>query len=76
MEKVLASSPEVIVISSMAEKHVSQTRAFKKWEKWKEIPAVKHNEIYFINPDLIHRPGPRIVEGLEKLSTMIHPDRF
>ncbi len=75
MEKVLASSPEVIVISSMAEKNVSDD-AFKKWERWKEIPAVKHNEIYFINPDLIHRPGPRIVEGLEKLSNMIHPDRF
>lgn len=75
MEKVLASSPEVIVISSMSEKHVSP-KAFEKWEKWKEIPAVKHSEIYFINPDLIHRPGPRIVEGLEKLSNMIHPDRF
>ena len=75
IEKVLASSPEVIVISSMSEKTVSGG-AFKKWAVWKEIPAVKHDEIYFINPDLIHRPGPRVVEGLERLSKMIHPERF
>jgi iron complex transport system substrate-binding protein len=75
MEQVLASAPEVIIISSMAEKKAS-SEVLKKWEKWKEIPAVRHKEIFFINPDLIHRPGPRIVEGLEKLSAMIHPERF
>ncbi|MFQ5900107.1 MAG: cobalamin-binding protein [Thermodesulfobacteriota bacterium] len=75
MEEVLASSPEVIIISSMADKTVSD-KALKKWERWKDIQAVKNGEIHFINPDLIHRPGPRIVEGFEGLARMIHPERF
>ena len=75
MEKVLAASPEVIIISSMADKKVSEG-TMQGWERWKDIPAVRNGKIYFIDPDLINRPGPRIVEGLEKLAVMIHPERF
>ena len=37
---------------------------------------MRSGEIHFINPDLIHRAGPRIVEGFEELARMIHPERF
>jgi len=75
MEKVLDAAPEVIIISSMADKKVSE-QVVKKWRRWKEIPAVQNHEIYVINPDLIHRAGPRIIQGLEQLAAMIHPERF
>ena len=75
MEGVLSNAPEVIVVSSMAEKEGSKA-VLKKWGQWKEIPAVRSGEIHFINPDLIHRAGPRIVDGLEELARMIHPERF
>lgn len=75
MEGVLAGSPEVIVISSMMKKKGSKA-VLKKWDKWQEIPAVKSGQIHFINPDLIHRAGPRIVDGIDELAKMIHPERF
>ncbi|MCP3678195.1 MAG: cobalamin-binding protein [Deltaproteobacteria bacterium] len=75
MEGVVSNAPEVIVISSMAEREVSKA-ALKKWGQWEEIPAVRSGEIHFINPDLIHRAGPRIVDGLDELARMIHPERF
>ncbi len=75
MEGVLSNAPEVIVISSMAEREVSRA-VLKKWGQWQEIPAVRSGEIHFINPDLIHRAGPRIVDGFEELARMIHPERF
>jgi iron complex transport system substrate-binding protein len=75
MEGVLSNAPEVIVISSMAEKEGSKA-VLKRWGQWQEIPAVRSGEIHFINPDLIHRAGPRIVDGLEELARMIHPERF
>ncbi|MFQ5330370.1 MAG: ABC transporter substrate-binding protein [Thermodesulfobacteriota bacterium] len=75
MEGVVSNAPEVIVISSMAEREASKA-LLERWNKWREIPAVKSGEIHFINPDLIHRAGPRIVGGLERLARIIHPERF
>ena len=74
-EGVLAAAPEVIIISSMADRGESKA-ALAEWSEWNEIPAVTGGYLYFINPDLVHRAGPRIVEGLEELAAMIHPERF
>jgi iron complex transport system substrate-binding protein len=39
------------------------------------IPAVKHGRIHLIDSDLIDRPSPRIIEGLEEMARLIHPER-
>ena len=36
-------------------------------EKWKHITAVRNNRIYPISCDTICRPGPRLIDGIEKL---------
>ena len=44
---------------------------------WSVISAVKNNRIYPItDPNLTDRPGPRIVDGLEMLAKMLHPELF
>ncbi|MBS4195889.1 ABC transporter substrate-binding protein [Lederbergia citri] len=43
---------------------------------WKDIAAVKENQVYLVNEDLVSRPGPRIVEGVEELAKAIYPDVF
>lgn len=43
---------------------------------WDVIDAVKNNRIYGVDPDIISRPGPRIVEALEELARDIYPSRF
>jgi iron complex transport system substrate-binding protein len=37
------------------------------WRKYETIPAVKNGRIYQVNPDILLRAGPRIVDGLEEL---------
>jgi len=44
-----------------------------KWKRWKNIPAVKNNNIHIFNSDLTDHPSPRIVDGLEELAKIIHP---
>lgn len=39
------------------------------------LDAVKNNQVLTINPDLVTRPGPRIVEGLEQVADLIQPER-
>ncbi len=40
------------------------------------LAAVKHHHVYAFNDDLASRPGPRIVDGLETLARIIHPELF
>ncbi len=72
---MLGLSPEVFIITSMA-----RGGAFDKikagWSKWKDMPAVKNDRIYLVNSDILDRPTPRMVDGLEMLVRIIHPELF
>jgi iron complex transport system substrate-binding protein len=75
MEEILRRSPEVILISSMNPKGDYQ-RLLQEWSRWKVIPAVRNGRIHLIDSDLIDRPSPRIIDGLEEIAKILHPERF
>jgi iron complex transport system substrate-binding protein len=72
-EKVLALSPEIIIITSMARKAVFE-KVKAEWEKWPNMPAVRNQRIYVDDSDFLHRPTIRLVDGLELLIRLIHPE--
>jgi len=44
---------------------------------WESLPAVRHNRVYVINGSAyFSRPGPRVVDSLEILAEIIHPEIF
>ena len=43
---------------------------------WSQIPAVRAGEVYLIDHVYFSRPGPRVVQGLEILAQLTHPDLF
>jgi len=73
VETILSKAPEVIILSSMDSKR-DYLNLTKMWQAWKELPAVKRNAIYVIDSNLVDRPTPRVVEGLEAMAGMIHPE--
>jgi len=75
MEEILKRSPEVILISSMNPKGDYQ-RILREWSRWKTIPAVKNGRLHLIDSDLIDRPSPRIIDGLEEMAKLLHPESF
>ncbi|NWG01340.1 MAG: cobalamin-binding protein [Syntrophaceae bacterium] len=75
MEEILKRSPEVIVISSMNPRG-DYPKILQEWGRWKVIPAVKNGRIHLMDSDLLDRPSPRIIDGLEELARMIHPEMF
>jgi len=40
------------------------------------LTAVKNGRVYVIDDNLLVRPGPRLIDGLEQLAQMIHPEVF
>jgi len=73
VEEVIQKKPEVIIISSM-ERGGRFEMVRNEWQKWSSIPAVKEGRIYLIESDLLDRPSPRIVKGLENMARVIHPE--
>ena len=72
-EEVIREGPDVIIISSM-ERGGRFERAREEWMEWTSIPAVRNNRVYLIDSDLTDRPSPRIVDGLEAMVKIIHPE--
>jgi iron complex transport system substrate-binding protein len=75
LEEILRRAPEVILISSMNPKAEYQ-KIFRAWTRWKTIPAVREGRIHLIDSDLIDRPSPRIIDGLEEMAKIFHPEQF
>jgi len=73
LEEVLRKGPGVIIISSM-DKAAEHERARREWFQWNTIPAVQKGHVYLINSDLIDRAAPRIIDGLEEMAKLIHPE--
>ncbi|GAJ41005.1 ABC transporter substrate-binding protein [Saccharococcus caldoxylosilyticus] len=69
-EKAVAYKPDVIVTTYGGAKQVLERAA------WKDVPAVKNKRVYDVNTDLVSRPGPRLVEGVEELAKVIYPEIF
>ena len=72
-EQVLALAPEIFIVTSMARQAVfEQVKA--EWRRWPSMPAVRNERIFLVDSNLFDRPSPRLVDGLELLIKLIHPE--
>lgn len=74
-EQVIELWPEVMIITSMARQAVF-VKVKAQWREWQDIPAVKNDRIHLVDSDIFDRASPRLVEGLEVLARLVHPDCF
>ncbi|MDF1589887.1 MAG: cobalamin-binding protein [Desulfobacterales bacterium] len=72
-EQVLGLSPDVIIITSMARTDIFE-RVKEEWSRWPNMPAVQNRKIFITDSNLFDRPSPRLVDALELLAGLIHPD--
>ena len=79
-EQVLEARPEVIVLAlcgyeeSRARQDLELLRAFPHFN---ELPAARDNRIHVVDANAyFSRPGPRIVDSLEILARILHPEKI
>ena len=78
-EEVVAAQPEKLYIdlcSSDLARSVREIPWLAAQPGWSDLPAVRSGEVYLIDHSTLSRPGPRVVEGLELLAQLTHPDLF
>jgi iron complex transport system substrate-binding protein len=71
LEQIVASNPSVIILGD-AIWGVTPESVVER-PGWESIEAVKSNNIFPIDDNLISRPGPRLVDGLEQLVNILRP---
>lgn len=78
-DEVVAAAPEKLFIdlcSSDLARSVREIPWLAGQEGWSELPAVRSGEVYLIDHSTLSRPGPRVVDGLELLAELTHPELF
>ena len=77
-EQVIEWQPEVVLISCCgfsAERAMQETAALRGVPGWDDLPAVRDDRVYVTDGTAyFSRPGPRLVDSLELLAHVIHPD--
>ena len=76
-EQIIARDPQVILLADAHVPYNPQTPAMVRARPgWNQISAVRENRIYPVDGDLLTRPGPRLVDGLDEMAKLLHPELF
>jgi ABC-type Fe3+-hydroxamate transport system substrate-binding protein len=72
VEAVLAARPEVILAGT---EHARRPAWLDAWQGWPAVPAVRAGNLFVVDAMLLHRPGPRFLEGVEQLCAALERAR-
>lgn len=79
-KKVVEFEPEILVLMPCGfdmERTLKDAHRLRRIPDWKKIPAVQTGRVFAVNGHAyFNRPGPRLVDGLEILAQIIHPEIF
>lgn len=73
LEAAIVKAPEVIFLAS----HSNGRTPHSRW-RWEAlaVPAARSGRIHTVDGSILHRIGPRLIDGLEHLARLLHPEAF
>ena len=76
-EQLIHENPEVIVILSKSKEDFIKAKNWMRNEAHLEgTQAVNSDSIFFLDENLASRQGPRLIQALEEISRLLHPECF
>ena len=78
-EAIIEKNPDVMFFPDMymgVGNFYETIEAVEERPGWDSINAVQNGALYEINADIISRSGPRLVDALEIIAKMVHPEIF
>jgi iron complex transport system substrate-binding protein len=79
-ERVVSYAPEVVILMPCGfdvERAVREMPLLTRLPGWSDLPAVRRGRVYAVNATAyFSRSGPRLVNGLELLAKILHPELF
>ncbi|RAQ97100.1 ABC transporter substrate-binding protein [Thermogemmatispora tikiterensis] len=74
-EAVIRANPQYIILTEDP-RYGGDPQLVYRRPNWGQITALKLHHVYHLNTDLMQRPGPRLVDGLQCLAQLLHPAVF
>ena len=74
VEAIIEADPEVIILAD--EDAGESPDTVRDRPGWGSVSAVRNDRIHAIDPDIVSRPGPRLVEALRTLAAYLYPELF
>jgi iron complex transport system substrate-binding protein len=74
LEQIVVSNPDLIILGDSMSGVTPE--AVKARSGWESLDAVKNDRIFIFDDNLVSRPGPRLLDGLEQLAVLLHPELF
>ncbi len=75
VEELLARQPDYILLGDSTYGGVTPEQV-KARTGWQALKAVQDGKVYPFDDNTVSRPGPRLVDGLEAMAKLIHPELF
>ena len=75
LEEIVTRDPQVVIFGE-GPWVPTTVESYSDRSGWGEIAAVVDGRVYGIDTNLVDRPGPRLVDALEEMALMIHPELF
>jgi len=77
LEAIVAEDPQIIVLMDSSSPINPQSREdVLRRPGWSGISAVRNRAVVSVDSALFSRPSPRLVEGIEWLAHLLHPEAF
>jgi iron complex transport system substrate-binding protein len=77
LESIISKNPQIIIVSGMGTTGDLIYNNVMSEVRLRGVDALRDGRVYKIsNANLIERPGPRVVDGLEEVAKIIHPEIF
>ncbi len=75
IEELIARNPQIILIGDATWGGVT-LEDVRSRPGWKSLPAIQNGQMFVFDDNLVSRPGPRLVDGLEAMAKLLHPELF
>lgn len=75
LEELIAQDPNIILLGDFLYGGITPEDVIAR-PGWEGLSAVQNEQVFTFNDNLVGRPGPRLVDGLEELAKFLHPDLF
>jgi len=75
IEALLVQPPDIILLGDYTWGGVTPEMVAQR-AGWGALAAVKEGKVFTFDDNLVSRPGPRLVDGLENLASLMHPELF
>ncbi|MFC1687281.1 cobalamin-binding protein [Patescibacteria group bacterium] len=75
LDELLEADPDILLINWCGADKKTSPEDIRKRKGWDKLRAVKTNRVYAVDDQSVSRPGPRVVDGIKKVRSVLEKDR-